>query len=290
MAYLGNVKPTETTSSVLRSTYTGDGSTTTYNLPGPVANETSIIATINGVTQQDTAYSTNGSQIIFSGAPALGDAIELRTISGVGLSYAPSAGSVTTGILADGAVTSGKIANAAVSDALIAGVSASKVSGALASGNMPSGSVLRVYSATAAQGVIVTGTYFNLGLTWTDVVVNAGETPYLNLHSTLKLVSGAECHAAMQLRYTGSASGTIGDASWGLGITLQPYNWGLYSISNLNMRTVRGGSTRNFGTNTGTFTFTTWGSSTNSVGFGTEQTTLDIPYAHLQGSIVIVKD
>ena len=109
MAYLGNVKPTETTSSVLRSTYTGDGSTTTYNLPGPVANETSIIATINGVTQQDTAYSTNGSQIIFSGAPALGDAIELRTISGVGLSYAPSAGSVTTGILADGAVTNAKL-------------------------------------------------------------------------------------------------------------------------------------------------------------------------------------
>jgi len=148
MAYLGKVKPTETTSSVLRSTYTGDGSTTTFNLPGPVANEISIIATINGVTQQDTAYTTNGSQIIFASAPASGDAIELRTISDVGLSYAPSAGSVTTGILADGAVTGAKIANAAVSDALIAGVSASKVSGTLVRGNMPAGSVIQVVYAT----------------------------------------------------------------------------------------------------------------------------------------------
>ena len=118
--YFGKVKPTETTSSVLRSTYTGNGSTTTYALPGPVANETSIIATINGVTQQDAAYSTDGSNIIFDAAPALNDAIELRTISAVGLSYAPYAGSVTTGILADDAVTTKKINDGAITSAKIA--------------------------------------------------------------------------------------------------------------------------------------------------------------------------
>ena len=75
MSYLGRVKPVETTSTVSRSTYTGDGSTTTYNLPTSVSDETQIIATINGVTQQDAAYSTNGSQIIFASAPASGDAI-----------------------------------------------------------------------------------------------------------------------------------------------------------------------------------------------------------------------
>jgi hypothetical protein len=120
MAYLGRVKPTETTSSVLRSTYTGNGSTTTYALPGPVANETSIIATINGVTQQDSAYSTNGSQIIFAAAPALNDAIEIRTISDVGMSYAPMAGSVVTGTIADLAVTTGKINDGAITTAKIA--------------------------------------------------------------------------------------------------------------------------------------------------------------------------
>jgi hypothetical protein len=120
MAYLGRVKPQETTSSVLRSTYTGNGSTTTYALPGPVANETSIIATINGVTQQDAAYSTDGSNIIFDAAPASGDAIEIRTISAVAMSYAPMAGSVVTGIIADGAVTTGKIADSSITTAKIA--------------------------------------------------------------------------------------------------------------------------------------------------------------------------
>jgi hypothetical protein len=120
MAYLGRVKPTETTSSVLRSTYTGNGSTTTYALPGPVANETSIIATINGVTQQDAAYSTDGSNIIFDTAPASGDSIEIRTISAIAMSYAPMAGSVVTGILADGAVTTNKINDGAITTAKIA--------------------------------------------------------------------------------------------------------------------------------------------------------------------------
>jgi hypothetical protein len=110
----------ETTSSVLRSTYTGNGSTTTYALPGPVANETSIIATINGVTQQDAAYSTDGSNIIFDAAPASGDAIEIRTLSAVAMSYAPMAGSVVTGIIADGAVTTGKIADSSITTAKIA--------------------------------------------------------------------------------------------------------------------------------------------------------------------------
>ena len=160
MPYLGAVKPTETTSSVLRSTYTGDGSTTTFNLPGPVANETSIIATINGVTQQDAAYTTNGSQIIFSGAPALGDSIELRTISGVGLSYAPSAGSVTTGILADGAVTSGKINDASVTGAKLGtGAAVANIGArAITAAQVPAGSVIQVVSTQSTTAVSVTTT------------------------------------------------------------------------------------------------------------------------------------
>lgn len=157
MPYFGPVKPTETTSSVLRSTYTGDGLTTTFNLPGPVANETSIIATINGVTQQDAAYTTNGSQIIFASAPSNGDAIELRTISDVGMSYAPSTGSVTTGILADGAVTSGKLA----SGAAVANIGARAITAA----QVPAGSVLQVvqtyktdiFSTTSTTFVDITG-------------------------------------------------------------------------------------------------------------------------------------
>jgi hypothetical protein len=155
--YLGRQKPTETTSSVLRSTYTGNGSTTTYALPGPVANETSIIATINGVTQQDAAYSTDGSNIIFVAAPSLGDSIEIRTLSAVAMSYAPSAGSVVTGIIADGAVTSGKLA----SGAAVANIG----SRAITTAQVPSGSVIQVvqtvksdtFSTTSSSLTDITG-------------------------------------------------------------------------------------------------------------------------------------
>jgi hypothetical protein len=165
MAYLGRAKPQETTSSVLRSTYTGNGSTTTYALPGPVANETSIIATINGVTQQDAAYSTDGSNIIFDAAPASGDSIEIRTFSAVAMSYAPMAGSVVTGILADGAVTTDKINNASVTGAkLAAGAAVANISGrSITAAQMPAGTVLQVVSdkntnnfSTTSQNVYVT--------------------------------------------------------------------------------------------------------------------------------------
>ena len=156
MGYLGRTKPSETTSSVLRSTYTGNGSTTTYALPGPVANETSIIATINGVTQQDAAYSTDGSNIIFDAAPASGDSIEIRTISAVAMSYAPMAGSVVTGIIADGAVTTGKLATGAA----VANIG----NRAITVGQMPAGSVLQVVSTITST----TTTLTNMS-TWTDI-------------------------------------------------------------------------------------------------------------------------
>lgn len=152
MSYIGRVRPTETTSSVLRSTYTGDGSTTTYNLPGPVSDETAIIATINGVTQQDAAYTTNGSQIIFSGAPALGDSIELRTISAVAMSYAPADGSVVTGKIADGAVTSGKLATGAA----VSNIGAR----AITAGQVPADSIIQVINSVRTAGDATTSATF----------------------------------------------------------------------------------------------------------------------------------
>jgi len=154
MSYIGRVRPSETTSSVLRSTYTGNGSTTTYALPGPVANETSIIATINGVTQQDAAYSTDGSNIIFDAAPTSGDSIEIRTISAVAVSYAPMAGSVVTGIIADGAVTTDKIANNSITTAKIAaGAVVQEDLAAGVAGNGPAFSAFLGSSQTLSNGV-----------------------------------------------------------------------------------------------------------------------------------------
>jgi hypothetical protein len=195
MAYLGRVKPTETTSSVLRSTYTGNGSTTTYALPGPVANETSIIATINGVTQQDAAYSTDGSNIIFDTAPASGDSIEIRTISAVAVSYAPMAGSVVTGTIADLAVTTGKIADNSITTAKIA--AGAVVQADLATGVAGNGPAFRAWQSVQQTG-ISSGVFTKVTLTTeefdtADCYANSRFTPnvagYYQINATLWILN-----------------------------------------------------------------------------------------------------
>jgi len=221
--YLGRSRPTETTSSVLRSTYTGNGSTTTYALPGPVANETSIIATINGVTQQDAAYSTDGSNIIFVAAPALGDSIEIRTLSAVAMSYAPSAGSVVTGTIADGAVTSGKLATGAS----VANIGARAITNA----QVPAGSVLQVVSSTlsgsfqtAATSLTATGLIATITPTSASsklfVIYNLGNTHKsggapVNMFQYFSLYRQISGGGYSQVRYGGYQGGMSNGSAGG---------------------------------------------------------------------------
>lgn len=76
MSYLGS-QPTVGT---FRSEYfSGNGSTTTYNLAYPTGNEASVIVSIFGVVQASYTYSLNNGQIIFSESPPLGtNNIEVR--------------------------------------------------------------------------------------------------------------------------------------------------------------------------------------------------------------------
>ena len=68
------------------SEFTGDGSTTTYNLSQEVSSSNDILVTLDGVTQypntQTTtrAYQTTGSSIIFTSAPDTGVVIQVRHI------------------------------------------------------------------------------------------------------------------------------------------------------------------------------------------------------------------
>lgn len=76
MSYLGS-QPTVGT---FRSEYfSGNGSSTTFNLLYPTGNESSIIVSIFGVVQSSYTYSLNNGQIIFSEAPPSGtNNIEIR--------------------------------------------------------------------------------------------------------------------------------------------------------------------------------------------------------------------
>jgi hypothetical protein len=66
---------------VVPDTFSGDGTTTVFTLSAvPEEDEYSFI-TINGVSQHIDAYSVVADQLTFTEAPAVGDAIEVRTLA-----------------------------------------------------------------------------------------------------------------------------------------------------------------------------------------------------------------
>ena len=74
----GQTLPTDVAISV--DTFTGDGSTTTFNTSKAIQADQFAFVTINGVQQQISAYSVFNNSITFSAAPANGDLIEVRVI------------------------------------------------------------------------------------------------------------------------------------------------------------------------------------------------------------------
>ena len=78
--------------------FTGDGSTTEFNLSSEPPNNNSIIVTINGVVQHPSdaasarAYSLTDQSIVFTSAPANGDEIQVRHIGFAGAATASVSG------------------------------------------------------------------------------------------------------------------------------------------------------------------------------------------------------
>jgi hypothetical protein len=70
LAYLGN----QPISGAIRSQfYSGDGTTTTFNLSYEYGNEASVLVFITGVKQKTDSYAVINGQIVFSTAPPSGN-------------------------------------------------------------------------------------------------------------------------------------------------------------------------------------------------------------------------
>jgi hypothetical protein len=96
LSYLGQ----NPVSGTFRSDYfSGDGSTTTFNLSYGTGNENSVLAIISGVVQAAYTYSLNNGQIIFTGAPPAGtNNIEVRYL-GEKVSVSPYLSADSLGIV-----------------------------------------------------------------------------------------------------------------------------------------------------------------------------------------------
>jgi hypothetical protein len=116
MAYIGNKIPANFQSLPAVQRFNGDGSDTTFTLSAQIANDQSILVSVDGVTQDSNAYAVSGTTLTFTAAPSAGTGnIFVNTISPVGSTVVPPDGSVTTARIANGAVTAEKIADGAVS-------------------------------------------------------------------------------------------------------------------------------------------------------------------------------
>jgi len=93
---------------IKRGSATGDGNTV-FALGWTPPSEQSLWVTINGVTQQDSAYTVSGSNITFATAPTTGDAIEFRGVQASGTVVTPADGSVSAAKMAPAAITSASI-------------------------------------------------------------------------------------------------------------------------------------------------------------------------------------
>ena len=89
-------------------TFSGNGSATSFTMNMNPINENNTIVHIDGVYQQKTSYSTSGTTLSFSAAPANGTTIEVATFTQTAINV-PVNDTIDTVHIKDDAVTSAKL-------------------------------------------------------------------------------------------------------------------------------------------------------------------------------------
>ena len=96
MSYIGNSLPANFQSLPAVQRFNGTGSATAFTLAAQIANDQSILVSVDGVTQDSNAYAVSGTTLTFTAAPSAGTGnIFVNTISPVGSTVVPPDGSVT---------------------------------------------------------------------------------------------------------------------------------------------------------------------------------------------------
>ena len=105
MSYIGNTLPANFQSLPAVQRFNGNASTTAFTLAAAIANDQSILVSVDGVVQDSNAYSVSGTTLTFTAAPSSGTGnIFVNTISPVGSTLVPPDGiaiNATTGTFSD---------------------------------------------------------------------------------------------------------------------------------------------------------------------------------------------
>lgn len=117
MSYLG---PGLSKSSDIRRFNVTSSTSATHTLSWTPPNEQSLIVTINGVKQQEDAYSVSGTTLTLTSALVATDKMEVIGINDLGTTITPAQNSINNSMLQDSAITNAKVdASAAIADTKI---------------------------------------------------------------------------------------------------------------------------------------------------------------------------
>ena len=70
---------------ITKNSFTGNGVQTIFTLTTTPASEASLLVNIDGITQQDAAYSLSGSNVTFASAPLNGEIVEIVSYGSIGI-------------------------------------------------------------------------------------------------------------------------------------------------------------------------------------------------------------
>ena len=195
--------------------FTGDGSTTTFNLSKVPPSRRDIMVTLDGVVQYpDTssttrAYSLAQSQLVFTSAPDDGVLIQVRHIGFAGASSA----SVTSFYGRDGAVVLTSSDNISVNDIT-------------AAGNVSIGGTLTYEDVTNVDSVGLITARSGVSVTGGDISVTSGD---------IKVGSGITLSPDGDGFYTGviTATSFVGDISNATGISTANVRTGILDVAGI---------------------------------------------------------
>lgn len=168
------------------------------------------------------------------------------------------------------------------------------LAGNISSGTIPANVIassnvgfLRQYTGKNTTSVSKSTTVISL-MTIPNVVVNSGEEVFLAYHISMLNTSNSQMHCGIVPHYSGSATGYVGDGSWGIGIhdMSSHHQWNMLT-GFVNLSQYRTGGGGPFAS-TGTFTFDIRARSTNTSGYwGSEGNGTSVSYTPNQCTILI---
>jgi len=214
MSYLGK---TQLKSSDIQRFDVTSSTSATHVLSWTAPNEQSLIITINGVKQQDDAYSIAGSPttVTLTDALIITDKLEIVGIVDVGTMNVPGVGSVQTDQLADDAVTADKLANSINTEIT---ANTAKVTNATHTGDVTGATALTIatdavdIAMLSATGTASATTYLRGDNAWSAISGGLSDVSIWRLHTAHTISAGVDTVLTDWEEDDTSGAGRIGSA------------------------------------------------------------------------------